>query len=94
MDGMDGPGSLLRTQEPMMYESLAMASLCPMFPEGPTVAMQRAEDRSLLAHALLNAPEWRGARSPADDGALRAVVGVTAGIPMAMRVIASGRYCQ
>ena len=65
-----------------------------MFPEGPTVAMQRAEDRSLLAHALLNAPEWRGARSPADDGALRAVVGVTAGIPMAMRVIASGRYCQ
>jgi len=78
-----------------MRESSAMASLNPMFLEGPTkMAMQHEEDGSLLAHGLRNAPEWRGARLPPDDGAPRTVVAVTvAKFPKARRESASGRYC-
>ena len=70
------------------------ASLCLILLEGPTkVAMQHAEDRSLLVHALRNAQEWQGARLPPNDGTLHAVVMVTAAwFPQARRVSASGRY--
>jgi hypothetical protein len=47
----------------MMHESSAMVSLCPIFLEGPTkMAMQHAEDESLLAHVLRNEPVWQDAR--------------------------------
>ena len=70
------------------------ASLCLMLLEGPTkVAMQHAEDRSLLVHALRNAQEWQGARLPPNDRTLHAVVMVTAAwFPQARRMSASGRY--